>query len=456
MEGWRTTLTARLALAVTTALGAVPSGAQDTGAVTGPAMPVAAAAAQDAGAPAERSPRCARPADPRTTTFHCRSEPFDAARETLSGLATNVRDDLKRAGITPTASYAGAYFGATGGPGTAPTYAGQLTAALNVDLARLGAWSGSSFYVSGIWAQQTNDGSYLNTNLFAVNSLAAGSSAWLAEMYFQQTLANGNVTLAVGRLAPGATFATLPVLAHYLSTALAGNPGAPGANDPVFPAPPTNTQWAAQAVYKLTPEWQIAGGYFNNNPNAAAGAQRGLDFRWRQGNSGAFFIGQVSWLPNQSGTKGLPGEYTLGLYYDTNSFADLATGASVKNLWNAYLLGQQQVSGATDGTGLTLWGGVTVGSPQSVNILPLQVMAGASYQGLVAGRPNDIASFGWSYGRVSNTQPGATATQVAELNYQWVASGWLTLAADYQYLWHLNGLPTSSASVFGIQANVTF
>jgi hypothetical protein len=415
--------------------------------------PVASAAT----APA-RSLRCPRAADPRKRQFVCKEAPFDSARETLSGLLTDARGDLKQAGITPTASYAGAVFGAPSGPGTVPTYAGQLTGAVNVDLTRLGARQGASFYISGIWAQQTNDSSFINTNLFPANSLAAGSSAWVAEMYLQQTLAGGNLTLAAGRLAPGATFATLPVFANYLSAAVAGNPAALGSNDPVFPAPPTNTQWAVQAIYNLGAEWQIAGGVFNNNPNAAAGARRGLDFGWRAGNRGAFFVGQVSWLHNQaSNARGLPGEVTLGAFYDSNNFSNLATGVQEQGNWNTYLLAQQQVTGAPGNpVGLTLWGAITSGSPQSINLIPLQMSAGASYQGLVRGRPNDIASIGWTYGKVSNSQPGASAQQTAELNYQWVANGWLTLTVDFQYLWRLNGMPSPGAAVVGLQAAVTF
>lgn len=410
---------------------------------------------------APRSLKCPHPADPHRRHFECKTEPFSSLEETLTGDWNQARDEMKRLGITPTASYAGAWFGAASGPGTKPTFAGQFNGALNVELDKaIGTWSGLSFYVSGIAAQQTNVNSYLNTNLFAVNGLAAGNTGWLGEMYVQQTALGGALTVAAGWLGPAVTFDSLPVLANYLSTAYVGNPTAPAANDPAFGGPPPNSQWGVQAIYNLTPVWQLAGGVFNNNPNAAAGAKHGTNFRMRQGNTGALWVGQVNYLYNQGPSdKGLPGQYTLGGFYDSNAFQNLATGANVDGNWNLYLLGQQQVTrdgGAGSARGLTLWGSVNYASKQSVNILPVELGLGASYQGPFPSRPNDIASAGWFYGKVSDTQAPATATQAMELNYQWVVNGAITLIGDFQYLWRLNGLPSPGAAVFGIQASVTF
>lgn len=433
----------------------------DTSAGTATAAPTVNPPALVSSPVAQRSLKCPRPADPRRRHFDCKTEAFDSVEETLTGDWNKARDEMKHLGITPTASYQAAWFGAGSGPGTAPTFAGQFTGAINIELDKaIGAWSGLSLYVQGIAAQQTNVNSYLNTSLFAVNGLAAGNTGWLGEMYVQQTALGGALTVAAGWLGPAATFDSLPVLANYLSTAYVGNPTAPAANDPAFGGPPPNAQWGIQAVCKLTPVWQIAGGVFNNNPNAAAGAKHGTNFQMRQGNTGALWVGQVDYLYNQGeDDKRMPGQYTLGGFYDSNTFQNLATGASVVGNWNLFLLGQQQVTrdgGAGSTRGLTLWGSVNYAPKRSVNIIPLELGLGASYQGPFASRPKDIGSAGWFYGKVSDTQPGATATQKVELNYQWVVNGAITLIGDFQYLWRLNGLPSPGAAVFGIQANVTF
>lgn len=417
------------------------------------------AAAQDVGP--QRSLKCPHPADPRHRHFECKTSPFDSVQETLTGDWNQSRDALKRLGITPTGSYQAGWFGAGSGPGTSPTFAGQFNGSLNVELDKaIGAWDGFSFYVSGIAAAQTNVDSWLNTNLFAVDTLAAGNTGWLGEMYLQQTALGGALTVAAGWMGPAATFATLPVFSNYLSKAIAGNPAAPLTNDAAFGRAPPNSQWGAQATWNLTPVWQLAGGVFNNNPNAANGAKRGVNFRMRQGNTGALWVGQVNYLYNQGPTdKGMPGQYTIGAFHDSNHFQDLATGASVGGNWNAYLMAQQQVTcdgGPGSAQGVTLWGNVNYASKQSVNMMPVEVGLGASWQGPLLGRPNDIASAGWYYGTVSDTQPGTTATQAIELNYQWAVTGAITLVGDFQYLWRVNGLPSPGAAVFGVQANVTF
>ena len=415
-------------------------------------------------ASARRSLKCPHPANPHSRHFECTTMRFDAVEETLTGDWNAVRDELKRRGITPTASYQAAWLGAGSGPGTAPTFAGQLTGSLNVELDKaIGAWNGLAFYVLGIAASQTSVDSWLNTNLFGVDSLAAGNTGWLGAMYLQQTTPDGALAAAAGWMGPAATFATLPVFSNYLSKAISGNPAAPLTNDPAFARAPPNSQWGAQATLNVTPWWQLAAGVFNNNPNAANGAKHGANFRMRQGNTGALWVAQVNYLHNQAPTdRGMPGQYTAGAFYDSNHFRDLATGANVSGNWNAYAMAQQQVTrdgGPGSAEGITIWGSVNYASNRNVNPMPVEVGLGASWQGLVRGRPNDIASAGWFWSTVGDPQAGSTqagSTQAVELNYQWAVTGAITLVGDFQYLWRLNGLPSPGAAVFGLQANVTF
>lgn len=405
--------------------------------------------------------RCPRPADPRQRHFDCKVAPFDVAWETLMGDWNEARAALKNRGVTPTASYAAAYFDAGSGPGTKPSFAGQLTGAVHVELDKsIGAPRGLSFYVSGAWTSQTNADSFLDEGPLAVNSLAAGSTGRLGEMYVQQIALDGKLTVAAGWLAPAATFASLPVLANYLNTAFAGTPMALTINNPPFGASPPNGQWGMQATYDITSSWQVAGGVFNNNPNAAAGARHGTNFRWRQGNTGALVVAQVNHYRNQGANdRGMPGQYTLGAFFDGNDFRDLATDVVVDGNWNVYALAQQRVireGGPGSARGLTVWGGVTYSSKQSVNPMPLEIGAGASWQGAIGERPDDIASAAWYCAKVSDTQPGASAQQAIELNYQYAITGAVTLTGDFQYLWRLNGLASPGAAVFGLQLALTF
>jgi hypothetical protein len=104
------------------------------------------------------------------------------------------------------------------------------------------------------------------------------------ELYLQESLFNGNLTVAAGRLAPGNTFATIPVLGNYLNGGINGNPGSIPTNDGIFTASPPGVEWGGQLTFNFTPTFQFATGIFNTNPNAAAGADNGVNFSLQQGN----------------------------------------------------------------------------------------------------------------------------------------------------------------------------
>jgi carbohydrate-selective porin OprB len=121
-------------------------------------------------------------------------------------------------------------------------------------------------------------------------------------------------------------------------------------------------------------------------------------------------------------------------------------------------MGQEMVyqpDGPNTSRGLTVWGSWAYNSKPHISIIPLFWGAGASYQGLIPKRKNDIASAGWIYGRVSNFVPGASAEQVLEVNYRW-AYRFLAITPDFQYVWKPGGYSVPGVAVVGVQASMTF
>jgi porin len=274
-------------------------------------------------------------------------------------------------------------------------------------------------------------------------------------------LLRGNLNLAVGRLGPGATFATLPVFGNYMNAAINANPGALGINLPAFPPPPPGSQWGVQAIWYPTGNWQVAAGVYNNNPNSAAGADHGTDFRWAEGNQGVLAMGQVSYLLYQGPTDddGPPGQYTLGAFHDGNTFPVLPDGTvNATGNWGLYAMAQQtvfQVGGPNSPIGLTAWVALSWQPQTDRNTMPWSFMAGLSYQGLVPGRATDVLSLGWSSGRVSPAIPGVSTETVLEVNYQYSVASWLAVTPDFQYVWRPGGLAVVGAAVAGIQMVLT-
>ena len=106
--------------------------------------------------------------------------------------------------------------------------------------------------------------------------------------------------------------------------------------------------------------------------------------------------------------------------------------------------------------GLTVWGSWAYNSKPLISILPLFCGAGASYQGLIPARKNDVVSVGWIYGRVSNLVPGTSAEQVLEVNYRWLYRRFLAVTPDFQYIWKPGGPSVPGVAVAGIQVSITF
>ena len=81
--------------------------------------------------------------------------------------------------------------------------------------------------------------------------------------------------------------------------------------------------------------------------------------------------------------------------------------------------------------------------------MPYSVSAGLSYQGLLPGRENDIASLGTIYGAFSRYIPRTTGETVIEVNYQFTFPRWLSIMPDLQYVIRPSGSSDRKRVCFG-------
>ena len=402
---------------------------------------------------------CPHPANPRRRHTSCNNEKFDWD-ETFSRDYYGLREKLRQLGITPTMSYTGALqTNVTGQTHQIWGYAGQLVGGLNVDFNKLLKIPGMSVYVGGSWGTGDNLSGSLN-NLFPVNTLYA-PSYYLGEMYLQQTSLNQTLTLLGGRIAAGNTFAELPVFTNYVNYGLNPNPYPLGFNDITFFAPPTGTEWGAQGTYNISKVFQVAAGMFNTNLNAANGQNHGTDWTLQQGNKGALVIAQASYFPHGIVTdQGKQGLYTVGVIGNNNSFPTLSnTERQTGGYVGAFVLGQETVyqpDGPNTPRGLTVWGSWAYNAKPLISPVPVFWAAGASYQGVFKRRPEDAASIGWIYGRVSSYVPASGAEQVLEANYRVLYRKFFTITPDFQYIWDPGGRAAPGVTVVGVQAALTF
>jgi porin len=418
--------------------------------------------------PPRRSPRCASPANPHQRYFECVGQRFDSVEETLTKNWAGFRPELNGLGIIPTASYTAQLLGnPSGGQSRGFTYSGTLQASIFWDFDKLIGVPGLSFNIGGGWSTGKNLSADYVKNIFAVQSAYTApdngtNNLTLGEIYLQQQLFNNSLLIAVGRLTPQSTFATMPVLNQFLNVGINPVPGHLGINDQTFTAYPPGVEWGVQALYNITPSFQIAAGVFNTNQNSAAGGKGGLDFSLHQGNRGALSVVQLNYLFNHVPEDvGLPGQYTLGGFYDGNRFTSLSTAnASASGTYSIYGMFQQMVyrdGGPGSQKGLTVWGETAIAPKSSVNTMPYFLGGGLSYQGVITGRDNDIVSAGLIYGTFSRYIPRTTAETVLEVNYQITVTRWLSITPDLQYVIRPGGSSAiGNALVLGTQAVISF
>jgi len=398
----------------------------------------------------------------------CVGQPFDVLEHTLTADWVGVRSALQSLGITPTASYTSQFMGnPSGGQAQGFTYAGTLQAAVFWNLDTLVHLPGLGFNVSGAWSTGKNLSAEYIGNIFPSQSAYTApengvNNLTLGEIYVQQHLLNNALVIAAGRLAPQGTFATMPVLNQYVNGGINPVPGHLSINDPTFAAYPPGVEWGVQALYNLTPKWQVAAGVFNTNQSSARGGKGGLNFALQQGNRGTLSVLQVNYLVNHAAQDtGLPGQYTLGGFYDSNRFASLGNiPATESGTYSIYGLFQQMLyraGGADSQQGLTVWGEASMAPKASVNTLPYFLGVGLSYQGLMPSRSNDIVSVGFIYGAFSSSLPHTTAETVLEANYQITFKRWFSITPDMQYIIRPSGSSAiSNAFVLGTQLAVHF
>ena len=412
--------------------------------------------------------RCPSPADPRNLHFECTGRSFDMIEETLTKDWAGLRTDLSELGIKPTASYTSELMGNPGGGQSRGfTYAGTVQVSIFWDFAKLLHLRGLSFNIGAAWSTGKNlSADYIGNNFWVQSAYTApgngSNNLTLGQIYLQQQLFDNSLILAAGRLAPATTFATMPVLNNYINQGINPIPGSLWTNDDTFTSYPPGVEWGAQAIYNLSPAFQVAAGVFNTNQSSALGGKGGVNFALQQGNRGVLGVIQVSYFLNHApDDKGVPGQYSFGGFYNSNRFANLNNPNSTKSgLYSIYGMFQQMVyrdGGAGSQKGLTVWGEAAVAPRSIVSFMPYFIGGGLSYQGAIPRRDNDITSVGVIYGTFSRYVPRTTAETVIEANYQVTLTSWLSITPDLQYVIKPNGSSAiKNALVLGAQMQIVF
>ncbi|GAB5377939.1 MAG: carbohydrate porin [Acuticoccus sp.] len=370
-----------------------------------------------------------------------------------------LRTRLANAGIDPELNFTTDILGnPVGGQRQSAAYAGLWYGSTTFDLQTLAGINGLSLYVAGAWAQGRDLSGDDIGNFFGVAQVFNGDALRLSEFYLEQSLFAGRLDIAVGRLAAGDDFAAADSYGYYVNSAVNGNPTGILANAPAFTTPPF-AQWGARATIKPRDDTYVSLALYNSDPGVQRDSAHGLDFTFNPWD-GVLAVAEVGFNPNTAdGATGMPGHYAIGGYYDTSTYTYLASPNRTRDgNYGFYAIAEQMVFRESAGSpeGLTLWGTVTVNPDETINTLPVGLFGGATYQGLLPGRPDDVTAFGISYGAFSDDLSGQSYELVLELNHRFQLGDWLYVTPDVQYIINPNGGGIPDALVAGVEASIDF
>ena len=381
------------------------------------------------------------------------------AQDTATGDWGGLRTRLENAGIDPELNFTADILGnPVGGLRQSAAYAGLWYGSTTFDLETLAGINGLSLYVAGAWAQGRDLSGDDIGNFFDVAEAFNGDALRLSELYLEQSLFADRLNIAVGRLSAGDDFAVTDSYGYYVNSAVNGNPTGILANVPSFTTPPF-AQWGARATVKPRDDTYVSVALYNADADVQRDSAHGLDFTFNPWD-GVLAVAEVGFNPNTSdGPSGMPGYYAVGGYYDSSSYTFLDNSNRTRDgNFGFYAIAEQMVFRERAGSpeGLTLWGTVTVNPDDAINTLPVGLFGGATYQGLLPGRPDDVTAFGISYGAFSDDLPGQNYELVLELNHSFQFGEWLYVTPDVQYVINPNGGGIPNALVAGVEASIDF
>ncbi len=364
-------------------------------------------------------------------------------RETMTGDWNGLRDRLEKIGITAWARYTTDLLGnVSGGVRRGFQYAGGLEFGWGYDFEKQLGLKGLVFDISGDYrsgwdlSERKIGNFFTAAQIFGLTDHFGTGSLRLYQFSLEQSLLEDRLSLLAGRVGMGDDFLTSDLLGTFVQTAFNGNTQGVQVNIPSFTVGPVAT-WGFRARFEPVEEWYVKGGVYYSDVTIGKDSKHGVDFSIRR-SKGAITVLQIGYEHNQGrDAAGLPGNYYVGSYYDSNRFEDLSdTGKARHGNYGFYFYMDQTVYREEDSAGnqgLTPFLVATFAPLEEVNTFPYFVTGGLVYRGLIPGRDNDTTSWGFAYGQFSNNL-SEIYEMVLELTHNFEIAPWLSIQPDLQYI----------------------
>jgi porin len=345
-----------------------------------------------------------------------------------------------------------------GGVRRGTTYGGAAALQLALTLDHLVQWRGAQVF---LFVLDTHGGmpTDLVGALQAVSGIEALPGVRVEEIWVQQNVLNGRLSLLVGRYDMNTEFYRIQSSALFVHSSLGIGPefAQSGVEGPsTFPY----TAVGARAAFKPSANTVFRAAVINGTPVDRPGGGARL---FAHGD-GALLMGELATL-DRADTANLPRDrrfligrggarpyerkVALGVWHYTSSFPDLAdtltSGSAVQHRGSsgAYLIADQSLWKANGAEPRVLFGFVQLGIGDArANRVGRYAGGGFTVTNPLPRRPQDqiglaaaVAMLGSHYRRTFASSTGSTASETdVELNYAAQLKAWLAAQADLQYV----------------------
>jgi porin len=409
-------------------------------------------------------------------------------RDVLTGDWNGLRSSLETKGLRLGLNYIGEVLGnPAGGVSHGTIYEGRLEGVLDLDLEKAIGWTGGTFHANAYQIHGRGlSANYLGNNLMTASNIEAARTTRLFDLWLQQTLFDGFLSVRAGQIAADDEFIISQYAANFVNSTF-GWPAILAVN--AISGGPAYPLATPGARISLAPSKQLSfsAAVFNGDPagpgpgNPQERDASGTNFRI---GDGAFSIAEAAYALNQEKVAaGLPGTYKLGGFYHTGRFPDPReddTGLSLANPASSgrpairhthfgfYLVADQMVWRKADTTDQGLGFFVRIaGEPPEGSQVKFYADGGINYKGLLPGRDNDVFGIAVAYSKISNeargfdgdtnafndsTRPVRNFETVLEMTYRAQLAPWWSVQPDLQFIFHPGGNIAQPNDPSGTQA----
>ena len=421
-------------------------------------------------------------------------------RDALTGNWGGLRSKLEDEGINFAADTIDEVFGnPLGGAKRGAIYEGRLELLATLDLGKLAGIEDATLHANAYQIRGRGlSANYLDRNLLTVSNIEAARSLRLFDLWGEQVMLDGRVSVRVGQIAADDEF----FISQYSASLINGTFGWPSIAVADLPSGGPDYPLATPGVrIKLAlGAFSMLAAVLNGDPAGAGPGEpqlrdaSGTAFRL---SDGPLAIVEMGYATNQEkDATGLPASYKLGGWYHAGQFSDqrfdttgqslaapTSSGVPAARHGNLGLYGiidqgvwrDAQVKGRSAAVFLRL-----SGAPSDRNLVSFYADAGVSVQGPIEGRGDDLLVLGAAVARIGDharaldaderhftgsNLPSRDAEAAIELTYRAQVTPWCALQPDVQVIVHpasnvtLVGnatRPASTALVIGLRTAILF